>query len=118
MTGWWHNPERESLHHYSLDGIVAVCHREFNSEWVTGDNPRRRCKTCDRHTAHIVLDLDEVLWVISQAANAEIERLRALITAWADAWDAADRGEERDDGVGVYKYAERQEVALRKAVGR
>lgn len=48
----------------------------------------------------------------------ERDELRAVITAWADAWDAADRGEERDDGVGVYKYAERQEVELRKAVGR
>ena len=55
--------------------------------------------------------------LLSSAAD-EIEGLRNAITAWADAWDAADRGEERDDGVGVYKYAERQEVALRKAVGR
>lgn len=61
-------------------------------------------------------DCDEC--ACAREAADEIERLRNAITAWADAWDAADRGEERDDGVGVYKYTERQEVELRKAVGR
>ena len=47
-TSWWHNPHRASLHHYSLDGRVAACHREFNSEWEPGDDPGRRCHTCAR----------------------------------------------------------------------
>lgn len=52
-AGWWHNPERDSLHHYTVDGKVAVCHREFNSEWQPGDNPARRCRTCQNHVGHL-----------------------------------------------------------------
>ena len=50
---WWHNPHRASLYHYSLDGRVAACHREFNSEWQPGDDPARHCLTCERYAARV-----------------------------------------------------------------
>ena len=78
---------------------------------MTDDIVKRLTRATEGKFDGMLLDL------LPEAAD-EIKRLRAAITAWADAWDAADRGEERDDGVGVYKYAERQEMELRKAVGR
>lgn len=45
----------------------------------------------------------------------EIERLRALITAWADADDAARRAGRYSDDAVVYESVRKE---LRKAVGR
>lgn len=60
------------------------------------------------------------VWETIEQQDAEINRLRGLITEWAVARDAADRGEERDedDGLSAEKYAQAQETALRGAVER
>ena len=50
---WWHNPERDSQYHYSLEGRVALCQREFNSEWERGDDPANRCRTCHNIATHL-----------------------------------------------------------------
>ena len=52
-------------------------------------------------------------WLHHQAAD-EIERLRSLITAWADADDAVSH----DDYVDTLRVREQARDALRKAVGR
>lgn len=49
-----------------------------------------------------------------------LEWLVTLVVNWADARDAANRGEERDedDVLSAEKYAQVKEVELRKAVSR
>ena len=51
---------------------------------------------------------------MAEAAD-EIEQLRALITAWADADDAARRAGRYSDDAVVYESVRKE---LRKAVGR
>jgi hypothetical protein len=55
MTGsWWHNPERASHDHYSIDGLASLCHREFNSEWQRNMEPTRRCTSCASHVLRLL----------------------------------------------------------------
>ena len=56
---WWHNPHRDSRHHYSVDGLESICHKEFNSEWVIDPDPTRQCTVCLRYYAAI----REMSWV-------------------------------------------------------
>ena len=59
-----------------------------------------------------------VLCDLLQQAADEIERLRGAITTWAEARDAADRGQKRDDDMSAEKYAQAQVEMLRRAIGR
>ena len=59
-------------------------------------------------------DAIEELRLLEEADLNEIEHLRSLITAWADADDAVSR----DDYVNTLRAREQARDALRQAVGR